>query len=164
MLTIREVQPQERNLVETLVVGAYRQYAETLGDLWPGVEAGLSDVNHWGPGAHLLAADLDGEIAGSVAYYSPGQSDPQLYQPEWASLRYLAVAPEHRGKGVGRLLTEECLRRAREDGADTIALHTSEMMQVARNMYEAMGFRVHHQLDRTGPRYSVYTLDVTSRA
>ena len=44
------------------------------------------------------------------------------------------------GQGLGRQLTEECIRRARRDGAAAIALHTSPIMQVALAMYLRLGF------------------------
>ena len=52
----------------------------------------------------------------------------------------LVVDPAARGRGLGRLLTEECIRRARRDGAGAIALHTSPIMQVALAMYLRLGF------------------------
>ena len=35
----------------------------------------------------------------------------------------------------------DCLRRARADGATTLGLHTTQLMNVAREMYERMGFQ-----------------------
>ena len=58
----------------------------------------------------------------------------------WAGFRLLAVHPDARGRGVGRLLTEECIRRARETGRAAVGLHTTMLMNVARAMYERMGF------------------------
>ena len=49
-------------------------------------------------------------------------------------------APIRRGRGIGRLLTEECIRRARAAACPAIGLHTTELMAVARAMYERMGF------------------------
>jgi ribosomal protein S18 acetylase RimI-like enzyme len=34
----------------------------------------------------------------------------------------------------------ECLRRARADGAKTMGLHTTTLMEVARAMYVRLGF------------------------
>jgi ribosomal protein S18 acetylase RimI-like enzyme len=50
------------------------------------------------------------------------------------------VPPDQRGAGVGRSLVEEAMRRCRERGVKTLALHTTVWMDVARNMYERMGF------------------------
>ena len=58
----------------------------------------------------------------------------------WPVVRLLAVGPAARGLGVGRLLLDECLRRARADGSDAIGLHTSESMSGAMRLYDRMGF------------------------
>jgi ribosomal protein S18 acetylase RimI-like enzyme len=47
-----------------------------------------------------------------------------------------------RGHGLGRALTEECIRRALRDWAPIIALHTTAIMTVALPMYLRMGFRL----------------------
>lgn len=58
----------------------------------------------------------------------------------WASIRLLGVSPQARGLGIGRALMQECLRRARADGAVTMGLHTTKLMDVARAMYLRLGF------------------------
>jgi ribosomal protein S18 acetylase RimI-like enzyme len=69
----------------------------------------------------------------------------------------LVVDPAQRGKGVGRALTDECLRRARRDGASVIALHTSPIMTVALSMYLRMGFeRLRDAPPIYGVPYAVY--------
>ena len=46
-------------------------------------------------------------------------------------------------RGVGRLLVNECKRRARRDGANILALTTTKINVVALKMYLKMGFRYH---------------------
>ncbi len=41
----------------------------------------------------------------------------------------------------------ECIRRARSLGATCLNLHTTDMMQVAKQMYERMGFVRAPELD-----------------
>jgi len=55
-------------------------------------------------------------------------------------LAELYVAPASRGRGLGRALMEAALREARERGADTVDLGTSETDVVARGLYESLGF------------------------
>ena len=66
----------------------------------------------------------------------------------------LVIDPGARGRGLGRLLTEECVRRARRDGAPTVALHTSPIMEVALPMYLRMGF-TQFTLGFSGPDWKV---------
>ena len=58
----------------------------------------------------------------------------------WPEVRMVAVAPEARGRGVATALMEECARRARMSGATELGIHTSDSMQTAIRLYEAMGF------------------------
>jgi ribosomal protein S18 acetylase RimI-like enzyme len=55
-------------------------------------------------------------------------------------LAELYVRPERRGQGLGRALMALALEEARERGADTMDLGTSESDVVARHLYESLGF------------------------
>ena len=52
----------------------------------------------------------------------------------------LAVLPEHRGRGIGRLLLEAVERKARERGCSKVTLEVQENNARARGLYEATGF------------------------
>ncbi len=82
--------------------------------------------------------------AGSVMAEPGGGREIRLAEPE---ARLLAVGPAGRGRGVGRRLLEECIRRSRATGAPTLALHTTDMMRVAMALYERMGFARAPELD-----------------
>ena len=74
----------------------------------------------------------------------------------WPEVRLLAVAPVARGHGIGAALIRECVKRARQSGAEAITLHTTDMMQVAMGLYERMGFARAPELDfRPGPGITV---------
>jgi ribosomal protein S18 acetylase RimI-like enzyme len=110
----------------------------------------------------IICEDDNKRIAGSVAYVAPHAPKADFFDPEWAGIRMLVVDPAARGQGIGRALTEECIRRARRDGASVIALHTSPKMEVALAMYLRMGFRLERALeDRFGVPYNLYVLDLT---
>jgi GNAT superfamily N-acetyltransferase len=139
---IRLARPEDLEAVSAVNRAAYAEYAAFLeperiaryldnaGDVWSRLDE-----------SDLLIAELDGEIVGSLTYFAPGpRAAAQRWPAEWAGLRLLAVAPSARGLGIGRLLMEASIERARAEGAPVIALHTTEMMEIARNMYERMGF------------------------
>jgi ribosomal protein S18 acetylase RimI-like enzyme len=78
----------------------------------------------------------------------------RLRGPIRGALRHV----DRTGRGLGRLLSEECLARARDDGAERVALHTGEQMVAARRLYERMGLEVLKEIDpRFGFRYWIYT-------
>lgn len=142
MLEIRDVRPDELDATAEVMVAAYREFVPP--DAPPLLQEYLDeirDVRSRLSDSTLILAHDGGQIVGAVTYYGDATKEPHAPWPAgWANFRLLGVAPPGRGKGIGRALTEECLRRARAAGRTAMGLHTTQMMQVARVMYERMGF------------------------
>ncbi len=149
-LTIRDAAGEDLDAVSALLVDAYAQYMPRSPEAltaderagWDMYRQNIADVWSRAPISSTIVAERDGKLLGSVNYYAPGQADsPDAAWPDgWASIRLLAVSPHARGLGIGRALMGECLRRARADGATTMGLHTTTLMDVARAMYLRLGF------------------------
>ncbi|MDQ2668326.1 MAG: GNAT family N-acetyltransferase [Gemmatimonadota bacterium] len=149
-IIVRAARGEDRAVIRDLTLAAYGQYATVMEpSAWSGlrqaIEAALA-VDH---GAQQLVAERSGEIVGSVLLFPPsadayGDLGPRV---RWPEIRALAVAPSARGLGVARLLVNECIRRAREAGADAIGLHTSPSMRDAIRLYEKFGFARDPALD-----------------
>ena len=125
-----------------LMVAAYTEYQSPLPPpMWRAYEAEIRDVRGRLADSALIVAEDAGRLVGAVTYYEDGTREPHgKWPPSWAVFRLLAVHPDARGRGVGRLLTDECLGRARDAGRTAMGLHTTSLMTVARTMYERMGF------------------------
>jgi ribosomal protein S18 acetylase RimI-like enzyme len=100
-------------------------------------------------------------------FYPDGSQSGQGEWPAgWAGILRLAVHPSHRGKGLGRLLTDECIRRCRDAAIPTLALHATSWMSLSRAMYERMGFVRDESFDfvtRSGELALGYRLEVDSQ-
>ncbi|HNA97805.1 MAG TPA: hypothetical protein PK421_11240, partial [Chitinophagaceae bacterium] len=56
-----------------------------------------------------------------------------------------------------------CIDMALQNNETEMALHTSEMMDAARFIYESIGFKIFREIDsRLGKRYWLYKLDLLS--
>jgi ribosomal protein S18 acetylase RimI-like enzyme len=149
-LTIRDAKVEDLEGVSALLVDAYAQFMRPPRDVltaeeraaWDGYRRNIADVWSRAPISSTIVAERDAKLLGSVNYYAPGQADSLdgAWPDGWASIRLLGVLPQARGLGIGRALITECLRRARADGATTMGLHTTQLMDVARAMYLRLGF------------------------
>lgn len=104
---------------------------------------------------------LDGETIVGVAYIISSGNPTDLFKAEWSYVRMVGVHPAYRGQGIARTLMDLCIDFARAAGETTIALHTSEFMDAARHIYEAMGFRIVEEIpDLFGKKYWLYVLQL----
>jgi DNA-binding MarR family transcriptional regulator/GNAT superfamily N-acetyltransferase len=86
-------------------------------------------------------AELDGERVGSIFLVKDTETV--------AKLRLLLVSPRARGKGIGKLLVDECIAFARHANYRTLVLWTNSVLDAARHIYEANGFRCVREEDHT---------------
>ena len=143
---IRVARPADRPAVEAVTLAAYEQYAALVPPrLWREYRRNILDTLADATPDITIVAEAEGALVGSVLLYpagaemvEPGRSTSiRLAHPE---VRLLAVAPWARGRGVGRGLMDECIRRTRASGATVLTLHTNDLMSVAMQLYERMGF------------------------
>jgi ribosomal protein S18 acetylase RimI-like enzyme len=163
---VRDALIQDFEEVAAIAVEAYREYSHALTpDNWHTMQTNLSNVAAIAKQGKVMVAELSRELVGSVGYCPPGHSDSLFFQPEWASIRMLAVLPQYRGQGISQQLTLECIHRAQQDRGEVIALYSSELMMNARRMYERLGFQQDIELPRRlGIRYWRYVLKLQARS
>ena len=154
-VAIRNVHPADHPAIADMMERAYGEFEPNmLPENWLKLKASVRNAPTVVPGAIPLVAEVDGVIRGFVSYVPPGHSDGILFPKEWASIRLLGVDPRVRGLKLGKRLTEECLRRAKADGANIMGLHTSQLMNIARGFYERLGFTIYKDLGtRLGIQY-----------
>ncbi len=165
ILVIRDALPGEPDAVSRLLQAAFQQYADSIpGEAWQFYLQDILDVRGRLAESELIVARLGGRLAGTVTLYmDPAKSAEGGWPRGWAGLRLLGVHPAFRGRGIGRALMEECLRRCRSAGILTVGLHTATMMDVARRMYEKIGFVRVPEYDvhpRPGVVIMAYRLDL----
>ena len=102
-----------------------------------------------------------GAIIGMAFLVGKGNPD-EIYDAQWCHLRFVSVDPAYRGNGIGKEITRLCIERALRNNEQVMALHTSEIMNRARHIYEQFGFTILRELPpRLGIRYWLYTLPLS---
>lgn len=164
-LDIRKPVESELVGIGDVLIEAYEDFAADLGSTWDQMRSSLREAPEKVGANRWLVVPHVGLLDGVVAYFPPGQSDAELFEPAWASIRLLGVRHKARRLGIGKALTLVCLERAKADGARHIGLHTSELMIAAQALYESLGFRRAHEIDRRfGVRYWVYARELEGAA
>lgn len=150
-MNIRNARTEELDEVSRLILAAYSQYSALMpNEVWQPYARNITDVRSRLDESELIVAEEDDRILGTITFYSDGSASKEEGWPSnYASIRLLVVHPDARGRGLGRMLTEECIRRSRQLGIRCVGLHTTEFMSVAEGMYERMGFKRSPEFDFT---------------
>jgi ribosomal protein S18 acetylase RimI-like enzyme len=107
-----------------------------------------------------FVCETENKIIG-MAFIIPSGNPWDIFETAWSYIRMVGVDPDHQGKGIAKVLTAMCIEHAKKNNEKTIALHTSEMMNAARHIYEGLGFKILREIPpRFDKRYWIYTLDL----
>ena len=144
-MIIRDTLKEELPYIREIRLEAYEEHSKKIPELhWNALKQSILSDSDDQPGIERMVAEIDGEIVGTVALFSPeveaykGLVDDQLEHPE---LRMLAVSPKARGKGVAKALIEECIVRSKTKGYTAMGLHTADFMENAVKLYNSLGFK-----------------------
>lgn len=158
---LRDYRYSDAEAIACVAQAAFAQFEQDYSD-WPLFMANVAKMPELAKTGEIIVAEDAGQIVGAVAYVGPQQPKAAFFEPGWPVIRMLVVDPAARGKGIGRQLTEECLRRAERDRSPVVALHTTPIMTAALPMYLRMGFaKVRDAPDILGVPYAVYVKTLT---
>lgn len=163
-LTIRNAKPEEFEIAGQLMVKAYSQlegfpnkpelpeYYDLLlnvGDLTKkeGIEL-------------LVAISNEQKVIGAVVYFSDlknyGSGGTISEVRNASGFRLLAIDTGVRGKGIGKLLSKECISRAKKHNHKHLYIHSTESMEIAWGMYERLGFSRYKEIDFSRGELNVF--------
>lgn len=144
---IRAVRPEDREAIAALDDSFTTEYVYEVsaGDVGfglrmvavdpPLVKVFPAEEDEPDAACELVAVDTDGRVCGYAA------ADVETWNQRLV-VRQVAIAPEHRGRGVGGALLRQLLAYGHRQGARTAWLETSSVNVPAVRAWRRMGFRL----------------------
>ncbi len=162
-LKYRKANSSDFDKLKSLGIESYSEFSEVLTDTnWNKMNSFLKsndNLNKLIKQSAVFVCEKESDIVGMI-YLVPSGNPTELFQENWSYIRFLGVNKEFRGNGIGKKLTDLCLKYAKETNEKHIALHTSEFMHAARAIYEKIGFRKTKEIEYLGKRYWIYLFEM----
>jgi ribosomal protein S18 acetylase RimI-like enzyme len=154
-IDIREIKRSENQFLGELMVDVYSRLegfpSPTEQPVYYKMLSNIGRLNEQDHTSVLVAESSNNEIVGGVVYYSDmsmyGSGGSATLEKNASGIRLLCVDPKSRGLGVGKALSNECIRLAKADGNNQVILHTTQAMEVAWSLYTKLGFERSTDLD-----------------
>ena len=134
---IQEIKP----LDDTAIGNIIKKVGEEYGAIGDGFGPSDAEVNAMSQQyadenvSRYFIATIKGNIVGGCGIAAFNGSN------DVCELRKLFLLPENRGLGLGKKLTEDCLKYAQHKGYTKCYLDTLKSMQSAISLYEKLGFK-----------------------
>jgi len=126
------------------ILELYRELTITTSEVECSRSPSLADYRgvfaeiHSDPRQELLVVEVQGEVVGTIVLLViPNLSHNAT---PWALLENLIVTEKHRGRGLGRMLLEHAVGRAKQLGCHRVELSSDLRRKEAHNLYRSMGF------------------------
>lgn len=147
MIRIREIEKEDNPVIAKIIRTVMSEFeadpkTTIIGD--PVLDTMFE--NYRNPGSVYFIAESANEIAGGCGINRLDGSEENICE-----LQRMFILPQARGKGLGRILMDNCLQKAAEFSYDKVYLETLSEMHKAISLYEQSGFKkIAHPLGKTG--------------
>jgi ribosomal protein S18 acetylase RimI-like enzyme len=163
-LHYRKGSPSDLEQLKQLGIASYGRFKPELSPLnWEKMQAALSDDATYRYLLQTAAPFICTSAAKAVgmAFLMCSGNPTDIYAADCCYIRFVGVDPAFEGRGIAKTLTRSCIDYAKSSGEKIIMLHTSEMMDAARHIYESFGFIRQREIEpRYGKRYWLYKLEL----
>lgn len=153
--SVRNATAEEFEEVGKLMIRVYSQLegfpSQTEQPEYYKMLANIGEITKKSSTELLIAISSEKKIAGAVVYFSDmssyGSGGTATQEKNASGFRLLAVDHDARGHGIGKLLINECIEKAKSENQEQVIIHSTKFMQVAWKMYEKLGFERSEDLD-----------------
>ena len=132
---LRQFRPSDQDVVWQLHIRGLEQYGVRLNaEFIPGRDEDLARIeDEYLKGGDFLVATMSDVAIGIGAI--------RKIDSGTAEIKRMRVEPAYQGKGIGSLILDSLVERAKSLGYTRMILDTTERMVVAQHLYQSRGFR-----------------------
>lgn len=164
-MNIRHGKLQDLQAIKELSISEWSRFkSELTPDNWEKLYHTLSNEQTYADlimQSHCFVCESNQKEIIGFGFLVPSGNPNDIYNEEQSYIRFITASAKYSGQKIGQSITEKCIEKAKETGEKFVALHTSEMMDAARHIYEKLGFKIIKELEpRLGKVYWLYQLDL----
>lgn len=144
-IEVDELRSEDKEIVRHVLIESYQQYEPdyTNPQVWKDYLAEITASIDNSRVDRILVAKSKKEVLGTLQLFTSSEKAYQKPELEIFSpiIRLLGVHPKARGRGVAQELLKASVNYAKELGATSLYLHSSDRMHRAIRLYEWFGFK-----------------------
>lgn len=136
-IIIREIEQKDNEQIESAIRGCFHEYKIPLvGTAYEDVETTRMFESYQNDKEIYFVVELNGQVFGGGGIKPLKGSGNQICE-----IQKLYFAPEVRGKGLGKVLFNKCMEKAKEFGYKQCYLESGSQLKAAIHIYELSGFK-----------------------
>ena len=157
-VSLRRYEPSDYDTVLKLHFKGLEQYGVRLNaELIPKFDDDLTRIEEaYLKNGDFLVYTIDSNIVGMGAF--------RKIDNITAEIKRMRVQPEYQGRGIGSLVLDTLIEKARQLGYRRLILDTTEKMQVAQHLYKRRGFREYKRATFGDIMIVYYELDLVEKS
>ena len=136
-IVIREIKKQDNAKIEQIIKACFHEFDIPLtGTAYEDFETTQMFESYQKSNEVYYVVEKDGEILGGAGIKHLKDFDDDIFE-----LQKMYYSPKVRGKGIGKLMFEKCLKTAKKLGYKQCYLESASQLKAAIHIYESFGFK-----------------------
>jgi len=146
-IVIREIEQQDDAQIEAAIRDCFPEFGLPLvGTAYADKETPKMYESYQNENEIYYVVECKGAVLGGV-----GVKPLKDFEAEVCEIQKMYFAKEIRGKGLGKLIFEKCMKSAKELGYKKCYLESASQLKAAIHIYESFGFKhLNEPLGNTG--------------
>lgn len=136
-IVIREIKKEDNAQIEQIIKACFHEFDIPLtGTAYEDVETTQMYESYQKENEIYYVIDYKGKVFGGA-----GVKHLKDFNSDICELQKMYYAPSVRGKGLGKLMFEKCLKTAKKLGFNQCYLESATQLTAAIHIYESCGFK-----------------------